>query len=223
MGEIMHKSKCSLVVSVAFCAMISAWPAAFAQTAAAEPPEELVAITVTGSRIIREGYESPTPLTIVNSEQLQSGAQGNVADLLVTLPQFVNSQTPNTQDTQNTPSGGLTGLNLLNFRGLGPNRTLVLVDGQRWVPVLTYGNVSTEAVDIDGIPQQLISRVETVTGGASAVYGSDAVGGVANFILDKKFTGFKSDVSGGVTTYGDDGNFKIDMTAGFLISGSRLP
>ena len=81
------------------------------------------------------------------------------------LPQFVNSQTPNTQDTQNTPSGGLTGLNLLNFRGLGPNRTLVLVDGQRWVPVLTYGNVSTEAVDIDGIPQQLISRVAQLIAG----------------------------------------------------------
>jgi iron complex outermembrane receptor protein len=218
----MHSSKYSLVGSVALCAAISAWSAtAFAQAPAADPPADLEAITVTGSRIIREGYESPTPLTIVNAERLQSGAQGNVADLLVTLPQFVNSQTPNTQDTQNTPSGGLTGLNLLNFRGLGPNRTLVLVDGQRWVPVLTYGNVSTEAVDIDGIPQQLISRVETVTGGASAVYGSDAVGGVANFILDKKFTGFKSDVSGGVTTYGDDSNFKIDMTAGFGFAGDR--
>src|SRR5258708_30982515 len=122
--------------------MFSAWPSAFAQTAAAEPPEELVAITVTGSRIIREGYESPTPLTIVNSEQLQSGAQGNVADLLVTLPQFVNSQTPNTQDTQNTPSGGLTGLNLLNFRGLRPNRTLVPVDRQRRGPAPTHPTVS---------------------------------------------------------------------------------
>src|SRR6266404_3645374 len=159
----MHSSKYSIVGSVALSATISAWSAtAFAQAPAADPPADLEAITVTGSRIIREGYESPTPLTIVNAEQLQSGAQGNVADLLVALPQFVNSQTPNTQDTQNTPSGGLTGLNLLNFRGLGPNRTLVLVDGQRWVPVLTYGNVSTEAVDIDGIPQQLISRVETV-------------------------------------------------------------
>jgi iron complex outermembrane receptor protein len=221
----MHKSKYSLVVAVAVCATISAWSATtFAQAPtadAAAAPAELEAITVTGSRIIREGYESPTPLSVVSSEQLQSGAQGNVADMLVTLPQFVASQTPNTQYTQNTPSGGLTGLNLLNFRGLGPNRTLVLVDGQRWVPTLTYGSVSTEAVDIDNIPQQLITRVETVTGGASAVYGSDAVGGVANFILDKKFTGFKTDVSGGVTTYGDDGNYKIDVTAGFGFAGDR--
>src|SRR5690606_27324077 len=100
--------------------------------------------------------------------------------------------------TQNV-SSGTAGTSSVNLRNLGTNRTLVLIDGQRSV-----GSTVTGLVDVNGIPQQLIERVEVVTGGASAAYGSDAVSGVVNFILDKKFTGFKSEASGGMTTYGDN-------------------
>ncbi len=106
-------------------------------------------------------------------------------------------------------SSGTAGTSSVNLRNLGTNRTLVLIDGQRSVPSTVQG-----LVDINTIPQQLIERVEVVTGGASAAYGSDAVGGVVNFILDRKFTGFKADVSGGLTDYGDNQNGKISLTGG---------
>jgi outer membrane receptor protein involved in Fe transport len=178
-------------------------------------------VTVTGSRVIRDGSNAPTPLSVVGLEDIQKSAGGNIATLLTTLPVFSLSISPNSNNTNSAPSGGLTGLNLVNLRGLGPNRTLVLIDGQRFVPTLTFGSVSTSAVDISALPQQLIKRIDTVTGGASAVYGSDAVGGVVNFILDKTFTGMKVDGSFGETSYGDDKSTKLDITLGAPFAGDR--
>src|SRR5690606_15027386 len=99
--------------------------------------------------------------------------------------------------------------NALNLRSLGTQRTLVLLDGQRSVGATLSG-----LVDINLMPQALVERVEVVTGGASAVYGSDALGGVVNFVLDKDFTGFKGDTSYGATTHGDGGNWSVSLTAG---------
>ena len=185
----------------------------YAQNQAADA--ELQEVVVTGTRIIRDGYQAPTPLTVVTAEALAAGtATANLADTLNTMPVFANSQSP--ASAVSGVSGGTQGLNVLNLRGMGGTRTLTLLDGQRSVPALFSGEV-----DVNNFPQQLIARVETVTGGGSAVYGSDAVAGVVNFILDKKYVGIKGEVSGGVTTYGDDRNYKVSLASGFAFSGDR--
>ncbi len=191
----------------------------FAQTAqTAQGVEEIV---VTGTRVVRDGYQAPTPLTVVGVEEIKSQAQPNIADFVNTLPSFQGSATPGT--SQSSISSGQSGINSLSLRALGNTRTLVLFDSQRSV-----GSVLTGSVDINTFPQALIQRVDVVTGGASAAYGSDALSGVVNFILDRTYTGIKGEVSGGVTTYGDNANWKGELTGGtpfasdrghFLISG----
>ncbi len=192
-----------------------------ARAAEATPPaqnqsaqSELEEIVITGSRIIREGYEAPTPLSVIDTATLERAPAANIAEYVNTLPVFAGSQQPNT--AQNSISAGNAGINTLNLRGIGGARTLVLLDGQRSV-----GSILSGGVDINAFPQQLVSRVEVVTGGASAVYGSDAVGGVANFILDKAYTGVKGEVSGGITSYGDDQNTKVAVAAGFPFANDR--
>ena len=177
----------------------------------AASPEEVV---VTGTRVQRDGYSAPTPLTVVGAEEISQQASPNVADFLNTLPSFSGSQTP--QNTLTTTSNGSGGINSLNLRNLGEERTLVLLDGHRSV-----GGILTGVVDVNSFPQQLISRVDVVTGGASAAYGSDALSGVVNFVLDKKFTGLKGEVSGGETNYNDDRNFKVGLTYGTGFAGNR--
>ena len=171
------------------------------------PASDLEEIQVTGTRIVRDGYEAPTPLTVVGSEAIQSSATSNVADYVNTIPAFAGSRMPTA--TNSSMSGGSSGMNALNLRTLGLNRTLVLLDGRRAV-----GSTSDGIVDINLFPQNLISRVDVVTGGASAAYGSDAVAGVVNFILDKKFQGFKADVSGGITDYSDDKTWDANFAFG---------
>ncbi|MBX7197870.1 MAG: TonB-dependent receptor [Rhodospirillaceae bacterium] len=181
------------------------------QTAQTAPVEEIV---VTGTRVVRDGYEAPTPLTVVGVEQIQNAATPNIADFVNTLPSMAGSNTP--QTSQQTVSAGTAGINTINLRNIGVNRTLVLLDGQRNAPSTVTGSV-----DVNNIPQTLISRVDIVTGGASAAYGSDALSGVVNFVLDKKFTGIKGELSGGVTTYGDDRNWKVSLTAGVPFAADR--
>ncbi|MHB1206971.1 MAG: TonB-dependent receptor domain-containing protein [Rhodospirillaceae bacterium] len=163
-------------------------------------------IVVAGTRVARDGYSAPTPVTVVGAEQIQHQAMGNITDFINTLPALAGSQTPN-QNIQT--ASGVVGTNALSLRDLGIQRTLVLIDGERSV-----GGTITGAADVNTFPQQLVSRVEVVTGGASAAYGSDALAGVVNFVLDKTYTGLKGEVSGGVTSYGDNRNFKITLTAG---------
>jgi len=187
-----------------------AFAPAQAQTAA-EATDEIV---VTGSRIVRDGYQAPTPTTVLTSEQFQQQAAPNVIDYLTTLPSFAGNYTPQTS-TQNI-SAGTAGTSSVNLRNLGLTRTLVLVNGQRSVPSTVNG-----LVDVNTIPSQLIQRTEVVTGGASAAYGSDAVAGVVNFILDTKYTGIGGEVSGGITDYGDNANFKVALTAGTPFANDR--
>jgi len=183
---------------------------------AAEPQaaQTLDEVIVTGSRIVRDGYEAPTPLTVVDAAAISNAATANLADQLRTMPVFAGNVNP-TQGT-GSPSSYGGGLNTLNLRSMGANRTLVLIDGQRVVSSRLDG-----VVDVNTVPQQLIQRVDIVTGGASAVYGSDAITGVVNFILDKQFTGVKGEISGGITTYGDAENYKLALTAGFPFAGDR--
>lgn len=175
------------------------------QTAEADPagPE----ITVTGSRIVRDGYDAPTPVSVISTKELKAEAPANISDFVNTLPAVRGSTTA--ASTNGSLSNGAAGINSVNLRNLGAARTLVLFDGQRSVASTTTGSV-----DVNTFPQALIQRVEVVTGGASSAYGSDAVSGVVNFILDKGFTGFKTEYEHGVTTYGDGPNHKFSATGG---------
>lgn len=189
---------------------------ASATVLAQEQPSEpaggvLGEVTVTGTRIVRDGYEAPTPVSVLGVEELSAMAVTNIVDAVNRLPAL----SP-TVSTRNSPAVDMTGgIQNLNLRGLGPTRTLVLLDGKRIVGSTLAGfDNNGGAVDINAFPNVLISRVDVVTGGASAVYGSDALAGVVNFVLDKEFTGVKGEAMGGITTYADDESHKVSFAAG---------
>jgi len=188
------------------------------QTASAAGADEAAAsleeVVVTGSRIVREGYEAPTPLTVVGTEDLERNAGASLANILNDMPALTGSNI--STSGQSAMAGGASGVQSLNLRSLGATRVLVLLDGKRSV-----GSTILGVVDTSNFPSQLISRVDIVTGGASAVYGSDAVSGVVNFILDKTYTGAKGEVSGGLTNYGDGKNYRVELSAGFGFAGDR--
>lgn len=171
-------------------------------------------IVVTGSRAARDGFKAPTPVTVVGLEQIEAQAPKDMSDFVNQIPSIAGSMTPVTRSIQ--ISNGTAGIATPALRGLGSHRTLILLDGQRSV-----ASTGTGEVDIETFPQQLISRIDVVTGGASAVYGSDALSGVVNFVLDRNFTGIKGEVSSGFTTYGDDFNWKAGLSAGLKFGGGR--
>ncbi|MFC4294538.1 TonB-dependent receptor domain-containing protein [Novosphingobium tardum] len=165
-------------------------------------------IVVTGSRIRQPNLESANPVAVVTGAQVFETGNISVGDLLNELPQLRS-----TFSQQNgTRFLGTRGLNLLDLRGLGTQRTLVLVNGRRHVgsDVLSNG----VSVDTNTIPSDLIERIDVVTGGASAVYGSDAIAGVVNFILKDDFEGIQLRGQAGVSKYKDAGNQFVSMTAG---------
>lgn len=206
--------------AIAIVAAASASAPAQAQTA--PPANQAVAeeIIVTGSRIVRDGYEAPTPVSVLGMEELSNMAVTNVADAVNRLPAFGAAVTSRNAST--SVSSGTGGVNQLNLRGLGATRTLVLLDGKRMVGATLAGfDNNGSAVDINAFPNGLISRVDVVTGGASAVYGSDALAGVVNFVLDKEYTGVKGSIDGGVTTYGDNLQYKVNLSAGTPFAGGR--
>ncbi|WP_084579957.1 TonB-dependent receptor plug domain-containing protein [Sphingomonas azotifigens] len=168
-------------------------------------PDDLV---VTGTRILRNGFQSPTPLTVATQEDIRNTSPtNNLADFVNQLPALAGSTRPS--NSRLAISSGLAGINALNLRGLGEIRTLVLLDGRR-----TVGSSVTGLVDINTFPQALVKSVEIVTGGASAAYGSDAVAGVVNFVLDKKYQGIKASADSGITGHGDGGNYSFSLAAG---------
>ncbi len=198
-GNEMNKNRHMLLAGASILVLVSSGTA-FAQSA--EPVEQ---VTVTGSRVLTDALQAPTPLTIVSTAQLEATTPTNIPDGLNKLPVFQGSQ------TIGQPGGGGTNSasNVLSLRSFGSNRTLVMMDAHRITPSNADGTV-----DIDSLPQMLVSRVDIVTGGASAVYGSDAVTGVVNFILNKKFDGVKINVNGGISTYGDLATYKTEVAAG---------
>lgn len=169
------------------------------------------AIVVTGSRI-QGTYTTPTPVTTLSRNDLLAAAPGTLADGLKQLPSIVPGGGP-------TAGGGTAngGQNFLNLRGLGNTRTLTLVDGRRFTP-----SNPTNLIDTNLIPQGLVDRVDVVTGGASAAYGSDAVGGVVNFILNKRFTGFAVEGQLGLSQRGDSEEVKVSATFGQSFAHDRL-
>lgn len=176
---------------------------------------QLGEIVVTGSRIRRDPTNSPTPLIQVQREDLLTTGQTTVIDYLATIPALSNSVVPS--DT--TGSGlGDGGLSLPNLRSLGSNRTLTLVDGRRHVGS-SGGQLS---VDVDTIPRLLIENIEIVTGGASSVYGADAVSGVLNFVLRKDFEGLEIDANYGMINQDGEANRRISALAGANLLDDRL-
>ena len=182
-------------------------PAAPASAADTGASNVLSPVVVSGSRISARGFTQPTPTTRMVAADLEKAAEPNLFNAIAELPALQGS-TGRTTSTNST-SSGIQGLSSLSLRGLGPIRTLTLLDGQRVV-----GANVTGVTDVSQFPQLLVKQVDVVTGGASASYGSDAVGGVVNFITDKRFTGFKANLEAGETNYHDDRNTTLQAAWG---------
>ncbi|HEX9946824.1 MAG TPA: TonB-dependent receptor [Allosphingosinicella sp.] len=172
-------------------------------------------ITVTGSRIRRPNLESAVPITSIGGEEFFQTAQTSVGDVLNELPQLRSTFS----QANSTRFLGTRGLNLLDLRGLGTQRTLVLVNGRRHVP----GDVLNNAVspDVNTFPTDLIERVDVITGGGSSIYGSDAIAGTVNFILKSNYDGFQVRGQSGITQFGDAANRYVSVLAGRNFAGDR--
>lgn len=197
----------AIVSGVAFAALASG---AYAQS---RPNDSSTVneVVVTGSRIARRDFTAPSPIVTVNSQNFENRAGPEIEQTLNQLPQFhadVNSQIG--QAAAGQPSASQTpGASFLNLRGLGPNRNLVLIDGRRAQP--SNGQL---IVDVNTIPEGVIDSVEVVTGGASAVYGADAVAGVVNFKLKHHFQGMEFDAQYGISSRGDNREPSVSAVIG---------
>jgi iron complex outermembrane receptor protein len=200
----------SLVAAAVAVAVSSAALAADSTAAKKKDVEELGEITVTGSRIQQAvGMTTPTPVTSVTATELSAMSPGSLTDAMTQLPQFYLSQTA---ENFNTGANGFFqsgGGGALDLRGIGPQRTLTLMDGRRIVPASVFGGP-----DINMLPSEMVKRIETVTGGASAAYGTDAVSGVVNYILDTSFEGFRAKGQVGETSRGDGRNNEYGFSLG---------
>jgi len=209
-------------ISLTVLAASLAWaPAALAQPAGASATEsdtpsaesgEDETIVVTGSRLARSTFDTPQPVTVLGSEDFDQLQITNVGEGVAELPAFRPSTNPST----NGFGSFNVGAQIVNLRGLGVTRNLVLVDGRRFAPTTREGSV-----DLNFIPSTLVSRVEVVTGGASAAYGSDALAGVVNVILDSGLDGFKGQIDYGIADEGDGSNFHAGVGFGTGFAGGR--
>ena len=184
--------------------------AAIATGAYAQEEDSLEEVVVTGSRILRRDFESNSPIVTVDQGDFEQQAGMNIESYLNQLPTYNPAASPVTTqgDVQITPVNSV-GIASISLRGFGPNRSLVLVNGKRPTPINAL-----MVTDVNGVPSALIERVETITGGASAVYGADAVGGVTNFILRDNFEGFEIDTQYGITEAGDGEETRISAVLG---------
>lgn len=181
-----------------------------------EQTEPTGAIVVTGSRIARPEYEFANPIQSFTAETIIQSGDTNLTDFLVDTPALVGSDTGEANAGSNAGFQS-AGLNNLNLRNLGVNRTLVLVDGRRHV-ASTPGSA---AVDVNTIPTELVARVDVLTGGASAVYGADGVSGVVNFVMKRDFEGIVARGQSGISRYGDGGNLFGSIVAGENFADDR--
>lgn len=182
-------------------------PAASAQTAPAGASGSVDEVVVTASRVERRGFVAPSPTTVLGQKDIELRAPSSVVALVNEVPSFRPSNT----SISRPAFQGSVGV-AVDLRGLGNRRTLALVDQQRFTPAASNG-----VIDLNLVPTNMIERVDVVTGGASAAYGSDAVSGVVNFITKKRINGVEGEISGGVAQAGDDGkaHFALDTGGAF--------
>lgn len=170
-------------------------------------------IIVTGSRIARPNLTATVPVSTIDASELERTGNLSLADAINKLP----SMAPTSTLANSTGSIGTAGLSALDLRGLGETRTLVLINGRRTVT----SSPGTSIVDISTIPSHLLERVDVVTGGNSAIYGSDAVAGVVNFITRRNFEGLELSAQGGISSRGDRGSYRLAATAGRNFADGR--
>ncbi len=188
-----------LIGSVSSVAMVS-------NLAHAEEGADVERIQVTGSRIQRQDMESASPVTVIDSGEITAGGYTSVDEILQSQPSMAGKA------VGSTTNNGSDGVAQVDLRGMGANRTLVLLNGRRMV---NSGSGADSSVDLNTIPVAMIARVEILKDGASAVYGSDAIAGVVNIITKKDFEGFQFDVKGGATGEGDGENVELSSLYGF--------
>ena len=182
--------------------------------AAVAEDEFLEEVIVTGSRIRRaDNLSSPTPMVSMGEDQIEMTGSVNVYDILNELPQAGEGLTRGHTNF----TVGASGIQSINLRGLGSSRTLTLVNGRRWVGGVPGSNV----VDLNSIPSDMIQRVEVVTGGASSIYGSDAVAGVVNLILKDDYQGIDVEAMGGQYTEGDGETYSLSLGMGGNFADGR--
>jgi outer membrane receptor protein involved in Fe transport len=203
----------SVALALPHSVLAQSAPSAPAAATVEAPVDEGNSIIVTGSRINRANLDSAVPITVITAQDVLSTGNLSLGDNLNQLPQLRSSL------TQASSQGaiGRSGINALDLRGLGTNRTLVLVDGRRII-------TSTPGInrpDVNNIPSNLIERIDIVTGGNSAIYGSDAVAGVVNFILKQNFEGIRIRGQGGISSRGDRGSYAASITAGQNFADGR--
>ena len=185
---------------------------ALAQSADGSQPKQLDAVQVTGSRIPRAQVEGPAPVTVISAEEIKSAGFTSVPDVLRAMTQNGGE----TQSQQSSSGADFSpGAQQVDLRGLGPNHTLVLVNGRRIADFPMPFKGRSNFTDISNIPLGMIDRIEVLTGSASAIYGSDAISGVVNFILKKHADGTTVDARMGTTTEGGGESFDISLASGF--------
>lgn len=202
------KARFLTAASAAAIVLCSAQAAMAQQAADAETPN-VSDIVVTGSRISISGYKQPTPVTVVGEELLQRDAKVTIGDSIRELPSVGRSQSPGNGNGAGNVVGAISGLDTINLRNLGTSRTLVLFDGQRIVQSSITG-----VVDLGTVPSVLVERVDVVTAGASAAWGSDAVSGVVNMVLNKRFDGFRGSIEAGDTYAFDYRTYRVQGAYG---------
>ena len=201
----------SALAAVSLCAM----PLGVAQAQSADSDDTLQEVVVTGSRIIANGNDAPTPVTVITPADVMTTKPTTLYENLTELPAFSGSRGASNSPPQGG-SQGQTAISVLNLRNMGALRNLVLLDGHRIPPV-----TADSLVDVGSVPQLLIQRVDVVTGGASAVYGSDAITGVTNFITDRNFNGIKGNYQRGISGHNDAASYDLGIAAGTSLFGGR--
>ena len=199
----MLKSKFSILLMSASAAILAmpAW--------AQSTDQATETVTVTGSRVIRQGFETPTPTTAIGSVELEQKAALTVTDIIAEIPSLAPNQ--NNNNSQNV------GVSTFNLRSIGSSRTLVLLDGMR----VADTNITGGGFSVNVIPAQLINRIDIVTGGASAAYGSDGITGVINVSLTPQMEGGKIDLQATGSNYGDDHALAGSLTYGHGFAGNK--
>jgi iron complex outermembrane recepter protein len=205
-------------IQTSFRMFLLAGAATVALSSGAMAADEMETVVVTGSLIQHNGGDTPTPTVVIDSDFIAKSGQPNIANVLTQLPQIQNAGGLGDLSPEN--SNFLTsgfGVSNVDLRSLGAARTLVLVNGRRQVS----GSPTGSSVDLNTIPTQLISRVDVITGGSSAIYGSDAVAGVVNIILKDDFEGMVANIQGGSSSRGDGGDVSGAVTLGTNFANDR--